>query len=117
MGFVELRCNIRTPIFMEGQGTDSTVVAPLANWRNDFLKKFQYYLNLSTPHPLQMWLGTLAVAMVYFLRVYHVQGFYVVSYGLGIYVLILESLNLVFVAKGRPRARSLGWGFFANERF
>ena len=78
---------------MEGQGTDSTVVAPLANWRNDFLKKFQYYLNLSTPHPLQTWLGTLAVAMVYFLRVYHVQGFYVVSYGLGIYVLILEEMH------------------------
>ena len=72
---------------MEGQGTDSAAVAPLANWRNNFLKKFQYYLNRSTPHPLQTWLGTLAVAMVYFLHVYYVQGFYVVSYGLGIYVL------------------------------
>ncbi|KAL4645162.1 hypothetical protein ACB092_02G216400 [Castanea dentata] len=74
---------------MEGQGTDSASVAPLANWRNDFSKMFQYYLDRSTPHPLQRWLGTLAVAMVYVLRVYSVQGFYVISYGLGIYVLNL----------------------------
>ena len=89
MGFVELRCKIRTPIFMEGQGTNSAAMASLANWRNNFLKKFQYYLNRSTPHLLQTWLGTLAVAMVYFFHVYYVQGFYVVSYGLAIYVLNL----------------------------
>ena len=29
------------------------------------------------------------MVMVYFLRVYYLQGFYVVSYGLGIYVLNL----------------------------
>ncbi|KAK9990365.1 hypothetical protein SO802_025350 [Lithocarpus litseifolius] len=74
---------------MEGQGTDSASAAPLANWRNDFSKKFQYYLDRSTPHLLHRWLGTLAVAMVYVLRVYSVQGFYVISYGLGIYVLNL----------------------------
>ncbi|KAK7823297.1 protein RER1B [Quercus suber] len=74
---------------MEGQGTDSASEAPLANWRNDFSKMFQYYLDRSTPHPLQRWLGALAVAMIYVLRVYYVQGFYVISYGLGIYVLNL----------------------------
>ena len=36
-----------------------------------------------------MWLGTLAVEIVYFLHVYYVRGFYVVSYGLGIYILNL----------------------------
>ena len=74
---------------MEGQGTDSASEVPLANWRNDFSKMFRYYLDRSTPHPLQRWLGTLAVAMIYILRVYYVQGFYVISYGLGIYVLNL----------------------------
>ncbi|CAA6671259.1 unnamed protein product [Spirodela intermedia] len=34
-------------------------------------------------------MGTLAVALVYVLRVYLLQGFYIVSYGLGIYLLNL----------------------------
>ncbi|PIA52713.1 hypothetical protein AQUCO_01000528v1 [Aquilegia coerulea] len=34
-------------------------------------------------------MGTLVAALIYVLRVYYVQGFYVVSYGLGIYILNL----------------------------
>lgn len=64
-------------------------MAPIAKWRNDFSRLFQYYLDRSTPHMVERWLGTLAVAMVYVLRVYFVQGFYIVSYGLGIYILNL----------------------------
>ncbi|KAE7999960.1 hypothetical protein FH972_004335 [Carpinus fangiana] len=74
---------------MEGPGSDWTTAAPLAKWRSEFSRAFQYYLDRSTPHPLQRWLGTFAVAMIYVLRVYYVKGFYVVSYGLGIYVLNL----------------------------
>ncbi|CAL5366395.1 unnamed protein product [Camellia sinensis] len=73
---------------MEGTGGDGTVT-PLAKWRNDFSIAFQYYLDRSTPHTPQRWMGTLGVALFYVLRVYYVQGFYVVSYGLGIYVLNL----------------------------
>lgn len=80
---------VETLVLMEGAGSDSTSVAPLAKWRSDFSRAFQYYLDQSRPHPLQRWLGTLAVAMIYVLRVYYVKGFYVVSYGLGIYVLNL----------------------------
>ncbi|XP_020270630.1 protein RER1A-like [Asparagus officinalis] len=35
------------------------------------------------------WLGTLAAATIYVMRVYFVQGFYIISYGLSIYVLNL----------------------------
>ncbi|KAK8687397.1 hypothetical protein V6N13_086219 [Hibiscus sabdariffa] len=35
------------------------------------------------------WIGTLVVVAIYCLRVYYVQGFYIVSYGLGIYLLNL----------------------------
>ncbi|KAA8547383.1 hypothetical protein F0562_003753 [Nyssa sinensis] len=35
------------------------------------------------------WLGTLAVASIYVLRVYYLRGFHIVSYGLGIYILNL----------------------------
>lgn len=75
---------------MEGDGGDAaTVVAPLAKWRNDFSRAFQYYLDRSTPHPTERWLGTLAVAAIYVLRAYFVHGYYIVSYGLGIYILNL----------------------------
>ena len=75
---------------MEGvEGSAGSDSVPLAKWRNDFSRAFQYYLDRSTPHPVQRWLGTLAVAAIYVLRVYYVQGFYIVSYGLGIYILNL----------------------------
>ncbi|KAB2628122.1 protein RER1B-like [Pyrus ussuriensis x Pyrus communis] len=76
---------------MEGvEGGDAgSAVAPLAKWRDEFSRTFQYYLDRSTPNPVHRWLGTLAVAVVYVLRVYYIQGFYIVSYGLGIYILNL----------------------------
>lgn len=72
---------------MEGLGSDGAV--SVMKWKSDFSRKFQYYLDRSTPHTVERWLGTLAVAAIYVLRVYHVQGFYIVSYGLGIYMLNL----------------------------
>lgn len=75
---------------MEGVGGDSaSMMAPAAKWRSDFARAFQYYLDKSTPHAVYRWLGTLAIALIYVLRVYFAQGFYIVSYGLGIYILNL----------------------------
>ncbi|KAK9108889.1 hypothetical protein Sjap_016949 [Stephania japonica] len=75
---------------MEGVGAEGpSPMAPLAKWRDDFSRAFQYYLDRSTPHTMQRWIGTLAVASIYVLRVYYIQGFYIVSYGLGIYLLNL----------------------------
>ncbi|KAH0448892.1 hypothetical protein IEQ34_022692 [Dendrobium chrysotoxum] len=75
---------------MEGTSGDGVAASvPLAKWRSDFSRTFQYYLDRSSPRPVGRWLGTVALAAVYVLRVYFVQGFYIVSYGLGIYVLNL----------------------------
>lgn len=75
---------------MDGTGGDgATAVAPLAKLRSDFSREFQRFLDRSTPHVVQRWLGTVAAALIYVLRVYYVQGFYIVSYGLGIYILNL----------------------------
>ncbi|KAL0454166.1 UNVERIFIED_CONTAM: protein RER1A [Sesamum latifolium] len=76
---------------MEGVGGDgpSTAAAALNQRRNEVSKLFQYYLDKSTPHALYRWIGTFAVVLVYALRVYYIQGFYIVSYGLGIYILNL----------------------------
>ncbi|KVH98397.1 Retrieval of early ER protein Rer1 [Cynara cardunculus var. scolymus] len=77
-------------VYMEGvEGDTASPVAPLAKWRNEFSRAFQYYLDKSTPLPVHRWLGTLAVAAVYILRVYYLRGFYIISYGLGIYTLNL----------------------------
>ncbi|PQP97372.1 protein RER1B [Prunus yedoensis var. nudiflora] len=59
---------------MEGPGSEGAAAAPLAQWRSDFSRLFQHYLDRSTPHTVNRWLGTLAVAMIYILRVYYVQG-------------------------------------------
>ncbi|KAL8490468.1 hypothetical protein ACS0TY_026095 [Phlomoides rotata] len=75
---------------MEEVGSDDTVPeSPLSKWRNDFSRAFQYYLDRSAPHKVNRWLGTLAAAAIYILRAYYVHGFYVISYGLSIYILNL----------------------------
>lgn len=75
---------------MEENGGDSALAAtPLAKWRSDFSRACHYYLDRSAPHTGRRWLGTLVAASIYVLRVYYVRGFYVISYGLGIYVLNL----------------------------
>ncbi|KAI3521970.1 hypothetical protein L2E82_17232 [Cichorium intybus] len=75
---------------MEGLGGDSTSpMAPFAKWKTEFSRVFQFYLDKSTPLPVHRWLGTLAVASIYVLRVYYLEGFYIISYGLGIYILNL----------------------------
>ncbi|KAM5576629.1 protein RER1A [Rosa sericea] len=58
-------------------------------WSFGVSRRYQHLLDKTTPHVLHRWLGTLGVALVYVLRVYFVQGFYIVSYGLGIYLLNL----------------------------
>ncbi|BAS99432.1 protein RER1A [Oryza sativa Japonica Group] len=58
-------------------------------WRAEASRAFQHYLDRAAPHTAGRWAGTLVAAAVYALRVYYVQGFYVVTYGLGIYLLNL----------------------------
>ncbi|KAL4389998.1 hypothetical protein AHAS_Ahas03G0101100 [Arachis hypogaea] len=41
------------------------------------------------PHMLRCWIGSLIIACIYVLRIYLIQDFYIVSYGLGIYMLNL----------------------------
>ncbi|KAF6162044.1 hypothetical protein GIB67_002633 [Kingdonia uniflora] len=72
-----------------GNGAPGGEAPPLMKWKDDFSRAFQYYLDRSTPHAVQRWVGTLGVALIYSLRVYYVQGFYIISYGLGIYLLNL----------------------------
>ncbi|KAK9049134.1 hypothetical protein SSX86_031899 [Deinandra increscens subsp. villosa] len=74
---------------MEGVGgSNSASAATLDQWRQ-FSRLFQFYLDKTTPHAVYRWIATAVLAVVYALRVYYVQGFYIISYGLGIYLLNL----------------------------
>ncbi|KZV26209.1 hypothetical protein F511_28555 [Dorcoceras hygrometricum] len=76
---------------MEGIGGDgpSTAAAALNQRRHELSKLFQYFLDKSTPHTSYRWIGSFVLVLIYALRVYYVQGFYIVTYGLGIYILNL----------------------------
>ncbi|KAK1360712.1 hypothetical protein POM88_045186 [Heracleum sosnowskyi] len=75
---------------MEGPLAEgASQLPPLAKMRNDFSRLLHFYLDKSTPFATHRWLGTLVVAFIYVLRIYHIHSFYAVTYGLGIYVLNL----------------------------
>ncbi|KAL9266176.1 RER1A-like protein [Drosera capensis] len=62
---------------------------PAARWLHEISRRYQHILDKSVPFILRRWIGLGAVASLYAIRVYFVQGFYIVSYALGIYVLNL----------------------------
>ncbi|XP_052195359.1 protein RER1A-like [Diospyros lotus] len=70
-------------------GNGASAAAPLNQWRHDGWKLFQYYLDKTTPHAVYRWIGTFVVASLYALRVFYIEGFYIITYGVGIYILNL----------------------------
>lgn len=61
----------------------------ISNWMNDASRMFQYYLDRSTPHALQRWIGTLAISAIYAFRIFYLRGFYLITFVLGFYNLNL----------------------------
>uniref|UniRef100_I1MVT6 Protein RER1 n=1 Tax=Glycine max TaxID=3847 RepID=I1MVT6_SOYBN len=74
---------------MDTGGGGASPTAAMSRWKFAAWRQYQHLLDKSTPHVGRRWLGFAAVALLYLLRVYFVEGFYVVSYGLGIYILNL----------------------------
>ncbi|KAJ8432951.1 hypothetical protein Cgig2_032783 [Carnegiea gigantea] len=75
-----------------GGGMDNLSATPAAvasQWSFMISRRYQHLLDKTTPHILGRWIAFFCIAFAYVLRVYFVQGFYVVSYGLGIYILNL----------------------------
>ncbi|KAH9621772.1 hypothetical protein KSS87_016553 [Heliosperma pusillum] len=69
----------------DGSMNDSQMTQKL----HEFWRIYQYYLDKTTPHAVPRWVGTLILALIYGIRVYFVQGFYIITYALGIYLLNL----------------------------
>ena len=63
--------------------------ALLADVRAQLLRRFQRLLDKTTPHPLARWLALAALQALYAVRVYRLDGWFIVSYGLAIYMLSL----------------------------
>lgn len=69
---------------MEGmEHEDNSLEQTKANLR----RAAQYWLDKSTIYPLQRWIGFVALLSLFFLRIYVVQGYFIVAYGLGIFLL------------------------------
>ncbi len=54
-----------------------------------FNQRLQQFLDKSSPHLAGRWAGLGALVLLYALRVWLLKGFYIVTYGLGIYNLNL----------------------------
>uniref|UniRef100_A0A914VTF5 Protein RER1 n=1 Tax=Plectus sambesii TaxID=2011161 RepID=A0A914VTF5_9BILA len=52
-------------------------------------QRYQLLLDQWTPYVTGRWVATVAFALIYLLRIVYVQGFYIVTYALGIYHLNL----------------------------
>jgi len=50
-------------------------------------RAFQFWLDKSTIHILPRWAAFLCLLILFFLRIYLIQGFFIVAYGLGIFLL------------------------------
>ncbi|CAG7866604.1 unnamed protein product [Brassica rapa] len=71
---------------MDGGGD---VATPVQKRAHEAWRLYKYYLDKTTPHSTYRWIGTLVVFLIYCLRVFSIHGFYIISYGLGIYLLNL----------------------------
>ncbi|KAG9065062.1 retention in endoplasmic reticulum protein 1 [Linnemannia hyalina] len=52
-------------------------------------QRYQAILDKATPHTRERWAFTAVVLVIYFIRVFIAQGWYIVTYALGIYLLNL----------------------------
>lgn len=72
-----------------GVADDNTPTSAVMQFSHVLWRRYQHLLDKSTPLVLYRWIFLAAIAFVYALRVYFVQGFYIITYGLGIYILQL----------------------------
>ena len=57
--------------------------------KTSLTRQFQYYLDKSVPQITARWIALGLLVLIYCVRVYFLQGFYIVTYGLGIFLLNL----------------------------
>ncbi|KAM7264649.1 hypothetical protein ACFE04_002332 [Oxalis oulophora] len=61
----------------------------VSQWMFNISRRLQHVLDKSVPHVLYRWIGCLVMVLIYAVRVYLIEGFYIITYALGIYLLNL----------------------------
>ncbi|KAI1475981.1 retrieval of early ER protein Rer1 [Daldinia eschscholtzii] len=74
---------------MDSVEADQTPFAAVTAQTSKIQRQYQALLDRSTPYVLQRWVGTGAFLAIFFLRIVLAQGWYIVAYALGIYLLNL----------------------------
>ncbi|KAK4481527.1 hypothetical protein RD792_012428 [Penstemon davidsonii] len=74
---------------MNTGGGDNPSTSAVTQLSHDVWRRYQHLLDKTTPLVLYRWIFLTVIACIYALRVYLVQGFYIITYGLGIYILQL----------------------------
>ncbi|KAL7626325.1 retention in endoplasmic reticulum protein 1 [Parahypoxylon ruwenzoriense] len=74
---------------MENIESEQTPFAAVTAQTSKIQRQYQALLDQSTPFVLYRWIGTAAFLAVFFLRILLAQGWYIVAYALGIYLLNL----------------------------
>lgn len=71
------------------EGPSLPLLDSIARFRHAIGSRYQAYLDRTTRYTKYRWISTAALLLIYILRVYLLEGFYVVTYGLAIYTLNL----------------------------
>lgn len=74
---------------MDGPEPETTPFDAISTQSNRLLRIYQTYLDKSTPYTPFRWAGTGVLLVMFFLRIVFAQGWYIVAYCLGIYLLNL----------------------------
>ncbi|KAG8478376.1 hypothetical protein CXB51_028135 [Gossypium anomalum] len=69
--------------------SQSSPATAISRWSFELSRRYQHVLDKTVPHNLYRWIACLVLVLIYAVRVYFVQGFYIITYGLGIYLLNL----------------------------
>lgn len=74
---------------MDSPEPEQTPYAAITAQTSRFGRQYQAYLDKSTPYVTYRWISTGAVLLAFMLRIVIAQGWYIVAYSLGIYLLNL----------------------------
>lgn len=74
---------------MNSPEPEQTPFAAVTAQTSRLQRQYQAWLDFSTPHAAYRWLGTLSLLLIFFIRILFAQGWYIVAYSLGIYLLNL----------------------------
>ncbi|KAK7733943.1 retention in endoplasmic reticulum protein 1 [Cytospora paraplurivora] len=74
---------------MDAPEPDQTPFAAVSAQTSKLQRQYQALLDQSTPYVTYRWIGTAVALLFFFVRIFYAQGWYIVAYALGIYLLNL----------------------------